>query len=91
MPKQQLSCGAAHGKNTKPTGGRSDGVSYEDALQPAARKSSEAFHPVLSVYTTSAPERQKTGLGTFYGVLKNVIGTMFCIPLPVKLDDCTMG
>lgn len=65
MLKQQLSCGAVHEKNTKPTGGRSDGVSYGDALRQAARKSSEAFCPVLSVYTTSAPERQKTVLGTF--------------------------
>lgn len=60
-------------------------------LRQAARKSSEALHPVFSVYTTSAPEQRKTILGTFYGVLKNVIGTIFCIPLPVKPDDCTMG
>lgn len=80
-----------HGKSTKPTRVRSDGVSYGDAPRQAVRKSSEAFHPVFSVYTTSAPEQRKTILGTFYGVLKNVIGTIFCIPLPVKPDDCTMG
>lgn len=89
--KQQLSCGAVHRESTKPMRRRSDGVSYGDALTQAARKSSEAFHPVFSVYTTSAPERRKTILGTVYGVFKNVIGTIFCIPLPVKPDDCTMS
>jgi len=68
--KQQLSCGAVHGKGTKATKGRSDGVSYGDTLRQEARKSSEALHPMFSVYTTSAPERRKTILGTFYGVLK---------------------
>lgn len=89
--KQQLSCGAVHEESTKPMTGRSDGLSYGDALTKATRKSSEAFHPAFSVYTTSAPERQTTILGTVYGVFKNVIGTIFCIPLPVKPDDCTMS
>lgn len=77
------SCGAVHGKRAKPTRGRSDGVSYGDP--------SEAFHAVFSAHTTSASEGRRSILGTFYGVLKNVIGTIFCIPLPVKPDDCTMG
>lgn len=89
MLKQQPRCGAVHRKSIKPTRGRSDGV--RDPLRQAARKPSDALHSVLSVYTTSASERRKTILGTFYGVLKNVIGTIFCIPLPVKPDDCTMG